>query len=205
MGNFLRNSTHETLRKVAMKVYTGTGDRGKTSLFSGERVFKSHRRIEACGEIDELNSFLGMLICMLPQGTNEIKDELVKIQSDLFQAGAWLSISESALPGQIEKINPERLDALESAIDRMDRQLPALRNFILPGGDLSGATAHVTRSVCRRAERRLVALYEENPAAGPDHQLENIMKLVNRLSDYLFVLARYLNHHKGISETLWGK
>lgn len=188
-----------------MTIYTGTGDQGKTSLFSGERISKSHPRIEVCGELDELNSVLGVVISMLPEHATNFKEELAGIQFVLFQAGAWLStVAGSGSGEQLAVIDRKRIADLEGAINRMEGELPALKAFVFPGGHLPGALAHVARSVCRRAERRLVALHEQS-REDPDSQLPIIMILLNRLSDYLFVLARYLNHLHHIPETLWKK
>jgi len=188
-----------------MTIYTGTGDQGKTSLFSGERISKSHPRIEACGELDELNSVLGVVISTLPEDATNLKEELEEVQSILFQAGAWLSvIPGSGSDGQLEAMDRKHIADLEEAINRMEGQLPALKAFVFPGGHLSGALAHVARSVCRRAERRVVTLQEQS-REDPDSRLSFIMILLNRLSDYFFVLARYLNYRYLVPETLWKK
>jgi len=188
-----------------MGIFTRTGDRGRTSLFSGERVTKSHPGVEACGELDELNSHIGVVIGLLPADAADLGVELKAIQSDLFQAGAWLSTSSpSASGGLLKEMDNGRIGVIERAIDRMERQLPPLRSFILPGGHLSGAVAHVARAVCRRAERRVVSLRD---AGGPDSvdQLEIIMVFLNRLSDYLFVLSRYVNQVNGVADNPWNK
>ncbi|WDP92512.1 MAG: cob(I)yrinic acid a,c-diamide adenosyltransferase [Desulfobacter sp.] len=188
-----------------MKVYTGKGDEGKTSLFSGERILKSHPRIEAYGEIDELNSLLGTV-----KASWEIDDpglglEIDRIQGQLLDAGAWLattpgSRSVSFLPPFTETPAKE----LESAIDDMSEELPELKQFILPQGHLSAAMAQTARAVCRRAERRVIAFAPEGPGKdqGGD-SLGHILVFLNRLSDYLFVLARYLNKRHGAADTLW--
>ena len=188
-----------------MGIYTGTGDGGRTGLFSGQRVSKSHLRVEAYGELDELNSVLGLLISELPEAAAEPADELQKIQSDLFRAGSWLStLSAAEAGGALEEMDSERTAELERAIDRMNSELPPLRGFVLPGGHPSAALAHVARTVCRRAERRVVALFDSS-RSDTDPEIEKIIMLLNRISDYLFVLARHLNQLKGAPEILWKK
>jgi cob(I)alamin adenosyltransferase len=187
-----------------MKIYTGTGDRGKTSLFSGERVLKSDRRIEAYGDVDELNSLLGALIAGLTEKSTDIAADLQRIQSDLFQLGAILAISpDSPALDSLEKITENRIRELEQAIDEIEAKLPTLSGFILPGGHMTAAWAHIGRSVCRRAERQVIRIsdeYSQGEAAG---QFQLAVVYLNRLSDYLFVLARYCNQLRGVSDTLW--
>jgi cob(I)alamin adenosyltransferase len=187
-----------------MKVYTGTGDRGKTSLFSGERVNKGDRRIEAYGDVDELNSLLGALVAELNGKNVELQDALKKIQSDLFQLSAILATTpDSPVMESLDGIAESRVTELEQAIDEMDASLPALSGFILPGGHTTAAWAHICRTVCRRAERkvtRIEADYGDGKAAG---HFKMTLVYLNRLSDYLFVLARYCNHLQGVSDTLW--
>ena len=135
-----------------MKIYTGTGDRGKTSLFSGERVSKSHPRIEACGDIDELNCCLGSIAATLQGEAAEMVEEIHRIQSCLLNIGAWLStMSSPPTPSDVHtdliKINEEQIRFLETAIDQMEEKLPELKDFILPGGHISSAWAHVARAV----------------------------------------------------------
>jgi cob(I)alamin adenosyltransferase len=185
-----------------MKIYTGTGDRGTTSLFSGERVSKNHVRIEAYGDVDELNAVLGALVATLPQGQAELAEEIQRLQSDLLHIGAWLATTPlSPSLDVLEKITAEQITRLELAIDRLEEDLPALRGFILPGGHISAAWAHVARTVCRRAERHVVRLSEES--SENQATLGEVIVYLNRLSDYLFVLARYCNHMAGVPDTLW--
>lgn len=192
-----------------MKIYTRGGDRGKTSLFSGERVTKNHERVEAYGEIDELSSVLGALAASLPQHQESLAEEIRQIQSDLLHAGALLSTSpDSASFRSLTPFLPEQSRWLENAIDRMDAALPPLKSFILPGGEVSAAWAHIARTVCRRAERRIIGLTVS--AAGTDtekmqQELQSVTAYVNRLSDYLFVLARWCNHIAGRSDISWKK
>ncbi len=187
-----------------MKIYTGAGDRGKTSLFSGERVPKDNARIEAYGDVDELNSVIGALIASLPEPLADIRGELQEIQSDLFHIGAWLATTPGAPAASVlQPFDAERASALEHSIDRMDDSLPALKGFILPGGHPSAAWAHIARTVCRRAERRAVRLSSGGPDAEPAEPLSRAIIYLNRLSDYFFVLARHINRTQGIEDCLW--
>jgi cob(I)alamin adenosyltransferase len=188
-----------------MKIYTGGGDRGKTSLFSGERVPKNHGRIEAYGDVDELNSLIGTLIAAMPETLTDLRDELQSIQVDLFQLSAWLATTGGAPEeDNLEEFNEEKIIFLESAIDRFDKQLPALKNFILPGGHITAAWVHVTRAVCRRAERHVLRVLEET-VKDMEEKSYYLLMYLNRLSDYLFMFARYFNQTQKISETLWMK
>ena len=187
-----------------MKIYTGTGDRGKTSLFSGERVSKSNQRIEAYGDLDELNSIIGALVSCLPSERENLIDELQQIQADIFLIGAWLATTaNSPAIDSLEKIKESRIHFLENAIDRLEDGLSKLKNFILPGGHISAAWAHVARSVCRRTERHTVILLEATGDDPTNAQIEQAVIYLNRLSDYLFVLARECNHHHGLSDIAW--
>ncbi|GIV36719.1 MAG: cobalamin adenosyltransferase [Cyclobacteriaceae bacterium] len=178
-----------------MKIYTKTGDAGSTSLFGGKRITKSDLRIEAYGTIDELNSWIGLV---RDQPVNAKREELlVEIQDRLFTIGSLLATE----PGNTRVKTPPLLEAdvtrLEKAIDDMQEQLPPMRSFILPGGHQSVSICHVARTVCRRAERLVIALHH----AGPVHAL--VIPYLNRLSDYLFVLSRLMSHELGASETPW--
>ena len=187
-----------------MKVYTGTGDRGKTSLFSGERVTKSDRRIEAYGDVDELNSLLGALAAALEDENSELPDHLQRIQSDLFQLSAILATTpDSPAMDLLEAIPDSRIVELEQAIDKLQAELPGLSGFILPGGQPTAAWAHICRTVCRRAERKAAYLEDEYTDGKAADQFKITLVYLNRLSDYLFVLARYCNHIRGVSDTLW--
>lgn len=187
-----------------MKIYTGTGDRGKTSLFSGERVSKSDRRIEAYGDVDELNSILGALIAALREENTDISEALRRVQSDLFQLSAILAITpDSSALDSLEKISEDRIRALEQAIDEIETKLPALSGFILPGGHPTAAWAHIGRSVCRRAERHVIRISDEYSQGEAAEQFQLAVVYLNRLSDYLFVLARYCNQLQGVADTLW--
>ena len=178
-----------------MKVYTRKGDTGETSLIGGTRVKKYHVRIEAYGTVDELNSFIGLI-----RDTAEASDQdglLVDIQNRLFTVGSDLASDPESSRMKVPELQAADIEALEKAIDSMDEQLAPLKNFILPGGDLAASYCHVARCVCRRAERRVIDL---NDQAEVDPK---IMEYLNRLSDYLFVLARYFTMLHGGEETLW--
>jgi cob(I)alamin adenosyltransferase len=185
-----------------MKLYTGAGDGGQTSLFSGERVGKDHALVDAYGEIDELSSVLGAVAAALPAGHAGLVDEIRQRQSELLTLGALLATSLDAPQlEQLPRIDATHSRGLEAAIDRMAEGLPELRGFLLPGGHLSAAMAHVARTVCRRAERRVVAALPagEQP---PEHLREPLIYL-NRLSDYLFALARHCNRLLGVEDVPW--
>ncbi|MBN1954165.1 MAG: cob(I)yrinic acid a,c-diamide adenosyltransferase [Anaerolineae bacterium] len=185
-----------------MKIYTGRGDRGQTTLLSGEQVPKSHLRVEAYGDVDELNAVLGALVAALDAGQAALVDELLRRQSELFSVAAWLATTPaSASASRLEPFTPDKSQALEAAIDRMEQELAPLHSFILPGGCAAAAWAHVARTVCRRAERRAVRLRESSAEA--DRQLEALIVYLNRLSDYFFVLARYCNHLAGRADVAW--
>jgi cob(I)alamin adenosyltransferase len=180
------------------RIYTRTGDRGETGLFGGGRVPKSHARVEAYGAVDELNSVIGWAIAV--QEDDDIRRKLISIQPDLFTLGAHLATPPAkdrrrrpALP----ELGPGRVAELERWIDEADAELPELRAFILPGGVQAGAALHVARTVCRRAERRVVALAAIEPVE------DDIIVYLNRLSDLLFMLARLANHRAGASEARW--
>jgi cob(I)alamin adenosyltransferase len=189
-----------------MKIYTGSGDRGKTSLFSGERVSKSDLRVEAYGDVDELNSFMGGLVAALPPEEAELAEEIKQVQSVLLHIGARLAVTPgSPVSAELEEITEEHSKGLESAIDRMDESLSTLKDFVLPGGHISAAWAHVARAVCRRAERHVVRLSTTQTASDDSEQLRNVVVYLNRLSDYLFVVARLCNQIHGLPDSLWKK
>ncbi len=186
-----------------MKIYTATGDKGKTSLFSGERLTKADPRIDAYGDLDELNSILGALTAHLSAG-EELVSELQQIQSDLFQAGAWLATSpQSAATDSLKEISADRIVFLENAIDRYEKDLSELKSFILPGGHITAAWAHVARTVCRRCERKVVPLLSEITKVRVADPYQRLLVFLNRLSDYLFVLARHCNRIHGVSDKPW--
>lgn len=181
-----------------MKIYTKTGDAGDTGLFGGGRVPKSHPRVEAYGDVDELNAILGLARATEP--LPRIDDLLGPIQHDLFAIGALLATPDREKMRQhLEKarLDEARVAELERAIDASDEELEPLRSFILPGGSPKAATLHVARTVCRRAERRVVGL-------DADTEIPHIVIVyLNRLSDLLFTLARVANHRVGAAEVTW--
>lgn len=185
-----------------MKIYTRTGDEGTTSLFSKERVSKNNPIIDAIGSVDEGNSALGLALSLLPieQRFNETRAQLEMIQHGLFDVGAALAKSRSS--HEIQKLeknqfDQESIELLEKWIDVMDTQLPALKNFILPGGHPCGAALHVTRSTIRRAERLVTPLYMQGDVT------QAVLVYLNRLSDYLFMVSRYVNHVLQVPEIKW--
>lgn len=189
-----------------MKIYTKTGDQGKSSLFSGERVPKNHPRIKAYGDVDELNSVIGAMIAVLPPGTEGARSQLNAIQSDLFRAGAVLATTaESDRNSRLRPITAEDIHRLEDLIDAMQVDLPELKSFILPGGHMSSAFAHMARTICRRVERGVVTLVEGADGRAPDKRpaAADLLIYLNRLSDYLFMVARYCNAAAGVDDVLW--
>lgn len=178
-----------------MKVYTKTGDKGTTGLLGGTRVLKSNLRIEAYGTVDELNSHVGMV---RDQEVCESRhDELVQIQNTLFVIGSHLASDPEKSKVQIPELSETLIEFLENAIDQMDTELPEMRNFVLPGGHVSVSAGHIARCVCRRAERNAIALSQE------DKVDELIIKYLNRLSDYLFVLCRWMSLKTNADEVPW--
>lgn len=188
-----------------MKIYTGSGDRGKTGLFSGERLSKNDTRIEAYGDVDELNSYLGVLAAAVDRDS-EIHKELRAIQSTLLQTGAWLATTPfSSSTAELEVFSEKPIRDMESAIDRMEQALTPLNDFILPGGQMTAALAHVARTVCRRAERHVVAISDAEIENQVPESYRLLLVYLNRLSDYLFVMARYCNHLAGEEDLIWKK
>lgn len=181
-----------------MKIYTKTGDKGDTGLFGGGRVGKDHPRVEAYGDVDELNATLGLVRAMEPMP--RIDEVIVPIQRDLFAIGALLATPDrDKMRASLEKarIDDSRIRELEVAIDQCEAELEPLRSFIVPGGTAKAASLHVARTVCRRAERRVVALQhtEELPSI--------VVVFLNRVSDLLFMLARVANRRAGAGEVSW--
>ncbi len=171
------------------KIYTRTGDDGSTGLGDGSRTEKDSLRVEAIGAIDELNSFIGLLLAQpLPP---EISGFLSSIQHDLFDLGG-----EICIPGQ-KTLTPDDITRLETSLDKYNKELAPLKEFILPGGSQQAALCHVARTICRRAERRLISLKREQYVSA------QAISYLNRLSDLLFVLARFLNFSQGGDDVLW--
>ena len=182
---------------MALKIYTKTGDLGKTSLIGGTKVPKSHIRIETYGTVDELNSYIGLV-------NDNINDEhskrmLKEIQDRLFTIGSSLACDSDKEPlMKIPDLKEEDIVLLEKEIDAMNEVLPTMKFFVLPGGHVAVSTAHITRCVCRRAERLCVNMQEHEIFVEP-----LVIKYLNRLSDYLFVLARYIGHIYNVAEIPW--
>lgn len=185
-----------------MKIYTKTGDSGTTALFGGSRVPKYHLRIESYGTVDELNSVIGLVRSQ--KIDSETKESLIQIQNHLFTMGSTLATDpkRAVLKNgkerlKIEKINSNNIQFLEDSIDKMNESLPPITSFVLPGGNSEVSYCHLARTVCRRAERRVTELnfHEEVDPA--------VLKYLNRLSDYLFVLARKLTKDSGVEEIPW--
>jgi len=182
---------------VAIKIYTKTGDLGNTSLIGGTKIPKSHIRIESYGNIDELNSYIGLVSDYL-QG-EAMKNVLKEVQDRLFTIGSSLACDPEKETGMhIPDLKEEDIIFLEREIDRMNDTLSPMKHFILPGGHVVVSTIHITRCVCRRAERGVVNLLQHEEFVDP-----LIVKYLNRLSDYLFVLARYAGKQLGIAEVTW--
>jgi len=179
-----------------VKIYTKTGDSGETSLFDNSRVSKADPRVDAYGEVDEVNACLG---AALAAGVDaDITAVLTAIQKDLFAVGARLADPSSRIADRVTKaaVTAQQTDMLEATIDRLESELPPLRRFILPGGSPAGSLLHLARTVCRRAERRVVGL-------GTDAIEPGVVIYLNRLSDLLFVMARAVNHRAGVPEIEW--
>jgi len=187
-----------------MKIYSGGGDQGKTSLFSGERVAKNHPLMEAGGDVDELNSAIGVIKTLLPADCGHVLSDLSQIQSNLMKIGAYIATSrDSAAIDKAPKITDAEVKNLETAIDALQNGLPDLTGFIVPNGHISAVMAHIARTVCRRAERHVVGLSLQIGFGEAPKHLRYQLVYLNRLSDYFFVLALYLNHATGIAEDLW--
>ncbi len=181
---------------MALKIYTKTGDKGTTSLIGGTKVSKSHLRIEAYGTVDELNSYIGLCRDLLTDSNN--RQVLQEVQDRLFTIGSALACDPAKeVTMKIPDLKEEDISLLEKEIDRMNELLPPMKSFILPGGHTTASHLHVARCVCRRAERCVVKLGEEEETAPI------IQKYLNRLSDYLFVLARHTAHFLQAGEIPW--
>lgn len=180
-----------------MAIYTKRGDDGTTGLFGGPRVSKDDLRVAAYGDIDELNSVLGLARAELAQDP-DLAAILARVQSELFTLGAQLATPHvEEAPKNVPAIRPDDVTRLEQEIDRLDLELKPLRSFILPAGSRSAATLHVARTVCRRAERAVVTLSRHEPLPALS------MEYINRLSDHLFTLARAANQRAGVEESKW--
>ncbi|OGH13534.1 MAG: ATP:cob(I)alamin adenosyltransferase [Candidatus Levybacteria bacterium RIFCSPLOWO2_02_FULL_37_10] len=174
-----------------MPIYTKTGDKGQTGLFSGKRVSKASFRMEAIGTVDELNSIIGLVISQIPNPKSQITNELIEIQKDLFVIGSALANPRQAL--NLSK----RVKEFEKTIDKMAKELPPLFNFILPGGGKAGSMLHLARTVCRRTERRIVELSKKEKVQS------DLIVYINRLSDLFLTMSRYINHLEKKEEIIW--
>ena len=185
------------------KVYTRTGDKGMTDLVGGVRVSKNDPRLEAYGTTDELSSHLGLLAAMMAHDSNTLEEErqmLVRSQNNLFIIGSYLAIDQNQTPlYDFARLPDGETTLLEQHIDQLMATLPEKQGFVLPGGTVSAAQCHVCRTVCRRAERRILELAQHAPVD------DYVLQYVNRLSDYLFVLAKIINFNAGQSEIIWQK
>ena len=190
-------STINTIFIMAFKIYTKTGDKGSTALFGGARVPKNHIRIESYGTVDELNSYVGLVRDSLTD--EQVRDALKEIQDRLFTLGAILATDPSKDPNKLKTpdLHDSDVQFLESEIDRMEGKVAPLKTFILPGGHPTVSYCHIARCVCRRAERMTVALNENEPV------LVVVMQYLNRLSDYLFMLGRYVAVLLEVKEVPW--
>lgn len=182
-----------------MKIYTKTGDNGSTSLFGGDRLLKSDIRVEAYGSVDELNSYVGLLADKLI--ATDFSIHLQKIQNILFNIGSILATVDEQYKSKLPELKNEYIDFLENQIDRMQEKLPVMTQFVLPGGHENISLAHVVRTVCRRAERAIVRI--DN--IDQDPQIQWSVIYLNRLSDYFFVLSRFLTQYYGANEVYWQK
>ena len=180
-----------------MKIYTKTGDVGETSLAGGKRVTKDHARVAAYGDVDELSASLGAVHARLASW-HDLRDEIELIQKDLFGIGGEVASSGKALEDYSKwRVEDAAVKRLEDSIDAKEAELPPLKSFILPGGGPAGAALHIARTVCRRAERSVVGLHGEETVRA------EILRYLNRLSDWLFVVARYVNHRERHEEIPW--
>jgi len=178
------------------RIYTKTGDEGMTGLGGGRRVSKDSTRVRAYGTVDELNSAIGVALAL--GLTERLAHELVAIQNELFDLGSDLCWPEDdERRGRIPTVQPGHVEKLEQLIDELNGEVGPLTNFLLPGGSPGAAQLHVARTVCRRAERETITLSHEEPIG------DLVLPYLNRLSDALFVMARYENHERGVAEPLW--
>ncbi|MBQ9163232.1 MAG: cob(I)yrinic acid a,c-diamide adenosyltransferase [Bacteroidaceae bacterium] len=183
-------------------IYTKTGDKGMTSLVGGQRVSKTDLRLEAYGTVDELNSQLGLLLTEVSDASDHAL--LNEVQNHLFVVGGYLATDQSTTQLRAQSVvTPAMIESLEKAVDEIDTSLPKLRAFVLPGGTRGASMAHVCRTVCRRAERRILALNNQLKERNEAELDANVLSYMNRLSDFLFVLARKMNIIEGQDEIIW--
>lgn len=194
---------------VLMKIYTKTGDQGKTRLVDGECVEKHNPRVEAYGTVDELNSQIGLIVSILKTQSlqpsyliysDQIND-LERIQHHLFRVGSLVATTKPSVAEKLPQIDQTHIHFLENCIDTLDAELTPLKNFILPAGMMAASATHIARTICRRSERRVSEITEES---SPE-STKNVLIYLNRLSDYLFTLARWINQKNSTPETPWNK
>ncbi len=185
---------------ASTKIYTKTGDKGTTSLVSGKRIEKGAHRLDVYGTVDELNAQIGILTSLLEAYAFQGAERFLKqTQNHLFNAGSQLANIDAEIAKTLPQITNEHISAIEKEIDTMNNELPDLKSFILPGGNMLAAQAHVLRTVCRRAEREACRL------AALEAVPETVIPYLNRLSDYFFVLARFFNRNLGVEDVQWEK
>lgn len=190
-----------------MKIYTKFGDQGQTRLVGGACVQKSNPRVECYGTVDELNSALGVALSFLPE-TSPVRMDLLQIQNELFNLGSLLACEKKETLPLLPPIRDEQVSALENRIDQMTTTLPELKQFILPGGTPSASSLHLARTICRRAERHTVGLHDLIATTASEEELVPLrlcLIYLNRLSDFLFVAARYVNNQAGCKDQIWKK
>ena len=180
-----------------MKIYTRFGDQGDTQLLGGQTTRKNDTRVALCGTLDEMNAVIGLVASH--EVSQQLAAQITSIQSDLFTLGATVAAVGSDSKMDLPKIGPAETERLESEIDQMETHLKPLTNFLLPGGSQAAATMHLGRAVCRRAERILVDLTNE----FTDFESSDVLRFLNRLSDWCFVAARFINHNAGVDEPIW--
>jgi len=183
-----------------MKIYTKTGDSGTSGIIGGDRLSKDDAIFEAYGTLDEFNGHLGLVHSILvKESLNDLAKIILLVQSEVFSAGSLLATPPTKRSPDTEKAHQSIITVLEQEIDKMETELPELKNFILPGGSLDSGFVQVARAVARRAERNIIHLY----LLKPDWKISNLAPFINRLSDFLFVLARYVNFKVGGAENIW--
>lgn len=190
-----------------MKIYTKTGDGGTTSLIGGKRVDKNHPRVEAYGDVDELTSSLGVIISLLTRGNIshpkqvEIKESLFRIQKNLMFVAAYFATPEEGAKKEIKEISEDEIKWLEDQIDKMTQEMPPLKAFVIPGAPVQSSYTHLARTICRRCERKSIAIMQSGESLSENDKIGQ--KYLNRLSDYLFTLARYFCHITETPEVFW--
>jgi cob(I)alamin adenosyltransferase len=178
-----------------MKIYTKTGDDGTTGLYGGTRVSKSNNRIDVYGSVDELISQIGLIHDLMQD--NELRSFLIKLQAELFCIGSYIAASPEKKNLKLPKLNPQYIEQMESQMDIWNDNLQPLTNFILPGGHSTSSQIHITRTICRKVERKCIGF------EGDFEKRDQIVMFLNRFSDFLFVLARHFNHINNVQEITW--